>query len=296
MGKTAQAQNRDGPDKKGTSLEVLSRVNKVDGLYPESLMERFPDRDGSGNTFTYLMARHRILWFWSKFPEGSIITEIKNLTPENVVFQACVYADRNNSNSLLSKGHALCRFENDRPDKDTFATAETLAIGRALWIAGFGTPDDSSGDINDPNIFSEAPVFVNGQGGQDNKDVKNNQSADRTSDEQAPVGQKSEKALEFEAAVEKYYNEFDKEKAFGAMITFGPEQKKRIIEVCKASTSEDTVKPLRWYLNISPDNYPDITHARTVAACKKIVDEFDSKIGVSNKKSSREPPIQATIM
>ncbi|NPV89216.1 MAG: hypothetical protein HPY50_00385 [Firmicutes bacterium] len=103
----------------------------------------------------YLETKWRLMWFRSVFPDGFIDTKEIEVTDEYARIEATVYDhDPDDGGRRLGKG----RRQVWAADTKYFvSTAETLAIGRALSAAGFGSQfcDDFSED--DLNI-ADSPI------------------------------------------------------------------------------------------------------------------------------------------
>jgi hypothetical protein len=102
----------------------------------------------------YVEVKFRILQFWEKYPEGSIVTEMLHVDDRCVRIKAYVYQHRyvkdGDSQLPLGVGHAeeyrITEADIKRDSKKQYepnATSavencETSAVGRALAMAGFG--------------------------------------------------------------------------------------------------------------------------------------------------------------
>lgn len=100
----------------------------------------------------YLQVAHRLMWFREAHPDGSVLTELINVSP--IVFKATVLSG---VGVVLGTGHGSAT---PKPNAvwagREFEKAETAAIGRALGVAGFGTQYTESFD--DDEYLSDSPV------------------------------------------------------------------------------------------------------------------------------------------
>lgn len=80
----------------------------------------------------YLQVKWRIKWFRDEHPQGSIVTEIRELSKDRCVVHATV---------TTTEGAVSTGIGSETPDdfKDFIEKAETKAIGRALAALGYGT-------------------------------------------------------------------------------------------------------------------------------------------------------------
>lgn len=85
----------------------------------------------------YVMVNERIMAFYEKYPEGSIQSEIFQLTDDQVVIKAFAY--RNPDDDKPGIGHSALTIPGKTPyTKDSeIENAETSAWGRALAALGF---------------------------------------------------------------------------------------------------------------------------------------------------------------
>jgi hypothetical protein len=89
------------------------------------------------NLNDYVTVDERIQQFWTKYPEGSIQTELVRMADGRVVFQARCY--RSPSDQLPVTGYAA---EDEQEAPFAVERCETSAIGRALANMGFKTRAD----------------------------------------------------------------------------------------------------------------------------------------------------------
>lgn len=98
---------------------------------------------GKGGTADYLDVKHRIAWFRSEWPDGTIETQHIEITDQRAIFRA-------EARKVKAGGEVFgtaTGYGSETPGDfgDFIEKAETKAIGRALAALGFGTqhiPDD----------------------------------------------------------------------------------------------------------------------------------------------------------
>jgi hypothetical protein len=85
----------------------------------------------------YLQVQHRVQWFRTDHPQGSIVTQLLDYSDGAAVVQATVSADGN----TLATGLAIANSNGVKAiwSGKEVMKAETAAIGRALAHAGYGT-------------------------------------------------------------------------------------------------------------------------------------------------------------
>lgn len=133
-------------------------LNKVENFNPYqyvvlSTEDDELNTDEVGNPQYYLPTNAKKTWFKLKHPDGAIRSEdqVKSILDSEMnndgslksayeIFHAFVYADRKEPYTM-AEGHCKKTRAGDR--SSTFASAETIAIGRALSNAGFGCEVES---------------------------------------------------------------------------------------------------------------------------------------------------------
>lgn len=98
----------------------------------------------------YLEVKWRLVWFREENPEGSIETDIVELTDQRCVMRARV---NTGTGSAWSTGYGS---ETPGDFKDYIEKAETKAIGRALAALGFGT--QFAPELDEGERIADAPV------------------------------------------------------------------------------------------------------------------------------------------
>ncbi|NPV89899.1 MAG: hypothetical protein HPY50_03875 [Firmicutes bacterium] len=103
----------------------------------------------------YLETKWRLMWFKSVFPDGFIDTKEIEVTDEFARIEATVYdRDPDDGGRRLGKGRRQV-WATDT--KYYVSTAETMAIGRSLASAGFGSQFCSEFDEDDLDI-ADSPI------------------------------------------------------------------------------------------------------------------------------------------
>lgn len=102
----------------------------------------------------YLQAAHRVLWFRTEHPQGSIITEPVQFDPFPV-FKATV---TNGEGQVLANSYGSAQVAAGKVYAGReIEKAETAAIARALGLAGYGS-QFSGDDEDDSDHIAESPV------------------------------------------------------------------------------------------------------------------------------------------
>lgn len=101
----------------------------------------------------YLEVKWRLVWFREEFPNGTMVTEPVEITPQLAIFKATVTAIDNDGKIRGSAtGYKTCT-----PQQFKFGyveKAETGALGRALACLGFGTQFEPEFDEGDQIVDS----------------------------------------------------------------------------------------------------------------------------------------------
>ncbi len=139
--------------------EAVRDLNKVDGFEPKDYLSKEETENG---TRFYLETKYRLLWYRLKYEKGKLMKIPKTLAKDHATFEVRVYADINDPvDNFLANGFGSC-YEN--PENKEFGMkfvecAETIALGRALRDAGFGTQFCDIAIPNDPEKV-DAPVTI----------------------------------------------------------------------------------------------------------------------------------------
>lgn len=139
------------------NAKTIQAINCVDGFNPADYVRVTTDENG--NSDAYLEAKFRILWFRLHHPEGKLDPEIVHLDDRSACVCCRVYADKADPpEQYIGKAYSHRFSSQDTPFGDRFLeVAETIAKGRALADAGYGTQFCFSGDTNTAEI-ADSPV------------------------------------------------------------------------------------------------------------------------------------------
>ena len=106
----------------------------------------------------YVGVEERITAFRKVYPDGAIVTEIVNLTPEAATFKATIITD---SGMVLGTGTACDKKTETGVNSENYIeNAETSAIGRALAFCGIGVEADiaSADEIPEDRYVNEEEI------------------------------------------------------------------------------------------------------------------------------------------
>ena len=131
-------------------------LNKVEGFNPfDYVKESFdcygdPVIGANGEQKKYLPTAAKIFWFRLLYPNGRFrITRIENGNPYVAIFNAEVFADKNDEHPISTWEYGVVE---SKDDADSFTSsiqaAETVALGKALSRAGFGCEIEMLLDID----------------------------------------------------------------------------------------------------------------------------------------------------
>jgi len=134
----------------------IPAINSVDGFNPADFVRVSETENGCRDV--YLDAKYRVLWFRLHHPEGKLDPEIVHLDEKSACVCCRVYASRNDPpEQFIGKAYSH-RFYSQEPFGERYLeVAETVAKGRALADAGYGTQFCFSGDTNTEEI-ADSPV------------------------------------------------------------------------------------------------------------------------------------------
>lgn len=145
------------------NTNVQTEVRAVAGYDPSKLTIAI--QDGSGTVSAYLEVKHRKDWFlrwchqnnYCGLLDDSEITY--NPASKMVEGKATVYVD----GKVIGKSAACKPYDPDRPENNSatvFQDVGTLAMGRALANAGFGTVNCILDEGDTSSVLSDAPVVM----------------------------------------------------------------------------------------------------------------------------------------
>lgn len=218
---------------KTTTLEMIERINHVDGFDPNTLAIEYTDLK-TQSTRKYLPVLSRLAWFYLKYPEGKVavqVTQTKSPQAKKDVFVATarVYPNYKDSpDAYISEGTASRQYDENNPTVSPREWAQTAAVGFALRNAGFGIQFSiSKGEIDEYNAgvefgFDEGDTSpINTDDGTTEPQTISEQKTEATAP-QAPKREltpeeKFQRAIAYPCPIQKY-----SDKTLGDMITLDP--------------------------------------------------------------------------
>lgn len=131
-------------------------LNKVEGFNPfDYVKESFdcygdPVIGANGEQKKYLPTAAKIFWFRLLYPNGRFrITRIENGNPYVAIFNAEVFADKNDEHPISTWEYGVVASKDDAGSfTSSIQSAETVALGKALSRAGFGCEIEMLLDID----------------------------------------------------------------------------------------------------------------------------------------------------
>lgn len=131
-------------------------LNKVEGFNPFDFVKESFDCYGdpvigaNGEQKKYLPTAAKIFWFRLLYPNGRFrITRIENGNPYVAIFNAEVFADKNDEHPISTWEYGVVVSKDDAGSfTSSIQAAETVALGKALSRAGFGCEIEMLLDID----------------------------------------------------------------------------------------------------------------------------------------------------
>lgn len=131
-------------------------LNKVEGFNPFDYVKESFDCYGdpvigpNGEQKKYLPTAAKIFWFRLLYPSGRFrITRIENGNPYVAIFNAEVFADKNDEHPISTWEYGVVASKDDAGSfTSSIQAAETVALGKALSRAGFGCEIEMLLDID----------------------------------------------------------------------------------------------------------------------------------------------------
>jgi hypothetical protein len=117
----------------------------------------------------------RIMKFWDKFPSGAIITEIKLINETEVVVQASVYHDKNDTRPAAVDWAHETRGSSNINRASFLENASTSAIGRALHTASISKSKSAHRPSREEMLKVTADhrnYLIEAQQAHENKDIE----------------------------------------------------------------------------------------------------------------------------
>ena len=119
---------------------------------------RKKNRLTSAEMCVYLDVKYRLLWFRLHHPNGKIDPELIRVDEKNAIVCCRIYADKADpADQFIGKAYSQRFSTEDRFGDRFLEIAETVAKGRALADAGYGTQFCMNGDAL-AGIIADAPI------------------------------------------------------------------------------------------------------------------------------------------
>ena len=155
--------NTSNSDNKTASMEMIGKINLVEGFDPEPFAVEYSDLNTSEKR-KRLPVIYQMAWFRLKYPEGKIAVTVEP-GKDCFVATARVYPSYKDSpDSFLAEASASRGYCKDKPSVSPREWAQTAAVGIALRNAGFGlqfgmageeTMDDTIGELMSGNLSED---------------------------------------------------------------------------------------------------------------------------------------------
>lgn len=128
-----------------SNSNVIPAINAVDGFNPADFVRTTVGEEGENDL--YLDVKYRLLWFRLHHPNGKIDPELIRVDEKNAIVCCRIYADKADpADQFIGKAYSQRFSTEDRFGDRFLEIAETVAKGRALADAGYGTQFCMNGD------------------------------------------------------------------------------------------------------------------------------------------------------
>lgn len=135
---------------------VTPAINTVDGFNPADFVRTTVGEEGENDL--YLDVKYRLLWFRLHHPNGKIDPELIRVDEKNAIVCCRIYADKADpADQFIGKAYSQRFSTEDRFGNRFLEIAETVAKGRALADAGYGTQFCMNGEAL-ASIIADAPI------------------------------------------------------------------------------------------------------------------------------------------
>lgn len=135
---------------------VIPAINAVDGFNPADFVRTTVGEEGENDL--YLDVKYRLLWFRLHHPNGKIDPELIRVDEKNAIVCCRIYADKADpADQFIGKAYSQRFSTEDRFGDRFLEIAETVAKGRALADAGYGTQFCMNGETL-ASIIADAPI------------------------------------------------------------------------------------------------------------------------------------------
>lgn len=140
------------------NMNAIPPINVVDGFNPADFVRATVGEEGENDL--YLDVKYRLLWFRLHHPNGKIDPELIQVDEKSAIVCCKVYADKADpADQFIGKAYSQRFPSEDRYGDRFLEIAETVAKGRALADAGYGTQFCMNGDSL-AGIIAEAPIAM----------------------------------------------------------------------------------------------------------------------------------------
>ena len=140
------------------NMNTIPPINVVDGFNPADFVRATVGEEGENDL--YLDVKYRLLWFRLHHPNGKINPELIQADEKNAIVCCRVYADKADpADQFIGKAYSQRFPSEDRYGDRFLEIAETVAKGRALADAGYGTQFCMNGDSL-AGIIADAPIAM----------------------------------------------------------------------------------------------------------------------------------------
>lgn len=140
------------------NMNTIPPINVVDGFNPADFVRTTVGEEGENDL--YLDVKYRLLWFRLHHPNGKIDPELIQVDEKNAIVCCKVYADKADpADQFIGKAYSQRFPSEDRYGDRFLEIAETVAKGRALADAGYGTQFCMNGDSL-AGIIADAPIAM----------------------------------------------------------------------------------------------------------------------------------------
>lgn len=139
-----------------SNFNVIPAINTVDGFNPADFVRTTVGEEGENDL--YLDVKYRLLWFRLHHPNGKIDPELIRVDEKNAIVCCRIYADKADpADQFIGKAYSQRFSTEDRFGDRFLEIAETVAKGRALADAGYGTQFCMNGEAL-ASIIADAPI------------------------------------------------------------------------------------------------------------------------------------------
>ena len=204
-------------DNKTASMEMIGKINVVEGFDPEPFAVEYSDLNTSEKR-KRLPVIYQMAWFRLRYPEGKIAVTVEP-GKDCFVATARVYPSYKDSpDSFLAEATASRGYCKDKPSVSPREWAQTAAVGIALRNAGFGLQFGMAGEETMDDTIGE---LMSGSLAEDGDEVPTEVPFAGTEKEAAPqeltLEQQYEKAVEVRCPINKF-----KGKTLGDVLAMDP--------------------------------------------------------------------------